>query len=40
MFIVNIFSNGDLGSEDYIDKCNLNFYEDYLNRIELINEFT
>ena len=38
MFIVNVFSNGDVGSEDYIEKCDLNCYEDYINRIELIKE--
>lgn len=38
MFIINVYSNGEVGLEDYVNGCNLNFYEDYINRIELITE--
>ena len=38
MFSANIFSNGDVGSEDYVNELGLTHYDDYVSRVEFIDE--
>ena len=38
MFIASIFSNGEVGSDEYYDACRLNDYIDCELRIDYIQE--